>query len=309
MTTYDRHLALARTALRRDRLLASVWVLAARRRRLRLGGRHRVAVPDDADRVEAAEAINASPAIVALYGPILDVRSVGELAMTKLTVLYAVFAALLFLVLVRRHTRTEEESGRAELLGGTAVGRDAQLAAAVLESVAGRARARRALRRWPAWAAGCRSRGRSRSRPPGSGIGLGRHRPDRRRLPGLRQRPHLRGAGRRRHRPALRPPRHRRHRAGLAVVALAVRLVDAAAGLVGPAVVGAPPRPGPRRRPARDRASACRRRRDLGAGLVAPRPGPAHGSPRLADALVAHLAGAPHHARGLDRRRRRRSAW
>ena len=41
----------------------------------------------------AAEAINNSPAIVALYGPILDVTSAGELAMTKLTVLYAVFVA------------------------------------------------------------------------------------------------------------------------------------------------------------------------------------------------------------------------
>ena len=90
--------------------------------------------PTVADRVSAAEAINNSAAIVALYGPILDVSSAGELAMTKLTVLYAVFAALLFLVLVRRHTRTEEESGRAELLGGTAVGRDAALAAAVVEA-------------------------------------------------------------------------------------------------------------------------------------------------------------------------------
>jgi ABC-2 type transport system permease protein len=46
-------------------------------------------------------------------------------------VLYAVFVALLFLVLVRRHTRTEEESGQAELLGGTAIGRDAPLLGAV----------------------------------------------------------------------------------------------------------------------------------------------------------------------------------
>ena len=72
--------------------------------------------------------------MVALYGPIEDVRSLGELSMTKMTVLYAVFVALLFLVLVRRHTRTEEETGQAELLGGTAIGRDALLGAAVLES-------------------------------------------------------------------------------------------------------------------------------------------------------------------------------
>ncbi len=51
--------------------------------------------------------------------------------MTKMTVLYAVFVALMLLVVVRRHTRSEEETGQAELLGGTAIGRDAALAAAV----------------------------------------------------------------------------------------------------------------------------------------------------------------------------------
>jgi ABC-2 type transport system permease protein len=135
VTTYAGTWPLTRVALRRDRVLASVWVLLLVAVVYASAAATESIYPTTADRVEAAEAIDSSPAIVALYGPILDVRSAGELAMTKLTVLYAVFAALLFLVLVRRHTRAEEESGRAELLGGTAVGRDAQLAAAVLESV------------------------------------------------------------------------------------------------------------------------------------------------------------------------------
>jgi ABC-2 type transport system permease protein len=135
MSTYVGTWSLARAALRRDRVIASVWVLVLVAVVYASAAATESLYPTVADRVEAAEAINASPAIVALYGPILVVDSLGELAMTKLTVLYAVFAALLFLVLVRRHTRTEEESGRAELLGGTAIGRDAPLAAAVLESV------------------------------------------------------------------------------------------------------------------------------------------------------------------------------
>ena len=123
----------------------------------------------------AARAINASAAIVALYGPILDVRSLGELAMTKLTVLYAVVVALLVLVLVRRHTRVDEESGHAELLGGTAVGRDALLAAALLEGAlavaAGRGagsrrrRGRRAACRRQRSPSGRRGRGSGWSRP------------------------------------------------------------------------------------------------------------------------------------------------
>src|SRR4029079_9096528 len=74
-----------------------------------------------ADQVRAAESINASSALVALYGPILDVHSLGELAMTKTTVTYAVLVMALTIVLVRRHTRVEEESGRAELVGGLAI--------------------------------------------------------------------------------------------------------------------------------------------------------------------------------------------
>ena len=44
--------------------------------------------------------------------------------MSKLTVLYALFSAVLYVVLVRRHTRVEEETGRAELAAGTVIGRD-----------------------------------------------------------------------------------------------------------------------------------------------------------------------------------------
>ncbi|WP_426561411.1 ABC transporter permease [Angustibacter sp. McL0619] len=84
-----------------------------------------------ADQVQAAEAINASPGLVALYGPILDVHSKGELAMTKMTVVYAVLVALMLLFVVRRHTRMDEENGQAELLGGTALRTTGPLAAAL----------------------------------------------------------------------------------------------------------------------------------------------------------------------------------
>ena len=134
-TTWSGTGRLARLAVRRDRVLVAVWVL------LLVGVCYASAAataslyPSAGDRVAAAEGLDASPAIVALYGPVLDVHSLGELAMTKLTVLYAVFVAMLLVVVVRRHTRGAEESGRAELLGGTAVGRDAPLVAAVVEGI------------------------------------------------------------------------------------------------------------------------------------------------------------------------------
>jgi ABC-2 type transport system permease protein len=84
------------------------------------------------ERVKAAEAINANTALVALYGPILDVHSTGELAMTKMTVLYATFVAVMQLFVVRRHTRVDEEGGQAELIGGAAMTAGAPLRAAIV---------------------------------------------------------------------------------------------------------------------------------------------------------------------------------
>ena len=245
-----------------------------------------------ADRVSAAESINASSALVALYGPILDVHSLGELAMTKTTVTYAVLVMALAIALVRRHTRVEEESGRAELLGGLAVdpraplrqrgpasGRLPPLLVAVTRG------ARRHRRR------ACRSPGRCGSPARGSASGWSAPGSVRSVRPALGQRPDVRCRRRRRGRPCCSGS----GRVGdttvgrLAQLALAVRLVDPAAGVVRPARVGAAPRPRVAAVPRRRGRCVLRARRDLGAGLVAERPGPATGSPRLADALALNL--------------------
>jgi ABC-2 type transport system permease protein len=127
---------LVRFALRRDRVLLTSWVVVLAAVVVASAAGTTSLYADPAERIAAAETINASPAIVALYGPILDPSSAGELAMTKMTVLYAVFVAFMGVVLVRRHTRVEEESGRAELVGATAVGADAPVAAALVEAAA-----------------------------------------------------------------------------------------------------------------------------------------------------------------------------
>ncbi len=125
---------LLRFALRRDRILVSVWLLLLTATVVASAAATGPLYDTAAERVRAAEAINASPAIVALYGPILDTSSLGELSMTKMTVLYAMFVAFMSVVVVRRHTRVEEETGRAELVGATAVGADAPVAAALAEA-------------------------------------------------------------------------------------------------------------------------------------------------------------------------------
>lgn len=134
MSAYAGTALLTRTALRRDRVIIPVWVaLLTLMVYVNVTGTASI-YTTEAERVAAAEGVNASGATIALYGPILDVHSLGELSMFKTTVVYTIFAAALFVVLVRRHTRVEEESGRLELLGGTAVGRVAPEASALLEA-------------------------------------------------------------------------------------------------------------------------------------------------------------------------------
>jgi ABC-2 type transport system permease protein len=117
-------------ALRRDRVMVLIWYVVLLLVTFASASSTSAFYATQAQRVKAAEAINASPGLVALYGPILDVRSTGELAMTKMTVLYAVFVAIMLLLVVRRHTRLDEEGGQAELIGGAAIGRSALLMAA-----------------------------------------------------------------------------------------------------------------------------------------------------------------------------------
>jgi ABC-2 type transport system permease protein len=122
---------LARLALRRDRLMVTVWIVVLVGVCYASAAATASLYPSEREQVAAAASINASRPIVALYGPILDVHSLGELAMAKMTVTYSLFVALMVLFVVRRHTRGDEEAGLTELVGGTAVGHQAQLAAAV----------------------------------------------------------------------------------------------------------------------------------------------------------------------------------
>ena len=133
MTTLAGTTLFLRHDLRRDRVVVPVWVAALVLMAYASAAATETLFASAEERRAIATSLGDQPALLALYGPVLDPGSAGELAMSKLTVLYAVVAAILFVVLVRRHTRVEEESGRSELAGGTAVGRDAPMAAVVAE--------------------------------------------------------------------------------------------------------------------------------------------------------------------------------
>ncbi len=63
-----------------------------------------------------------NPSIVAMYGPIPS-ETADAFAVLKTVMMGAFLTAVLAFVVVRRHTRTEEDEGRLELLGSGVVGR------------------------------------------------------------------------------------------------------------------------------------------------------------------------------------------
>ncbi len=124
--------SLVRLALRRDRVILVVFLVTLVASVAASADATVKLYPTITSRLDAATAVNTATSALALYGPVHDVNSVGALATFKVGMMGAVAVAILGLLLVVRHTRTEEETGRLELLGATVVGRRAPLTAALL---------------------------------------------------------------------------------------------------------------------------------------------------------------------------------
>ncbi|MET8545783.1 hypothetical protein ABZW03_34880 [Kitasatospora sp. NPDC004799] len=131
-TTLAGTTALLRFALRRDRFRLSAWVLGLWLTTLATADSVRTVYPTAADRASIAHGSD-NPAMLALSGPAhyLADYTWGAMLGHRLLGLLAVLTALLSVLTVTRHTRAEEESGRAELVRSAAVGRHAPLAAAL----------------------------------------------------------------------------------------------------------------------------------------------------------------------------------
>ncbi len=120
--------ALTKLALRRDRIAlpAAVYVITAA-----VAGTaytFKKLYPTAASRAALAATGGGNPALRFLYGR-LDGSSIGSLTTWRYGVWAGIFAALMAIFVVIRHTRTDEEAGRLELIGSTVVGRQAALAA------------------------------------------------------------------------------------------------------------------------------------------------------------------------------------
>ena len=121
---------LVRLILRRDRLLMPLWILFIAVVPISVASSFAALYPTAAARQQFAAISGANATFVALYGRLLG-SSLGELV-TWRSGFVPIVVGLLSLLTVIRHTRVEEESGRRELVGSTVVGRNAGLAAALL---------------------------------------------------------------------------------------------------------------------------------------------------------------------------------
>jgi len=121
---------LIRLILRRDRVLMPVWVLFLAVVPISYIATIDGLFPTDAGKAGYAATSAHNAGFVALYGQLFG-SSIGELVAWRAGFL-PVMVGLAAILTVIRHTRTEEEAGRRELIGATVVGRHASLAAALI---------------------------------------------------------------------------------------------------------------------------------------------------------------------------------
>jgi polyether ionophore transport system permease protein len=121
---------LTRLILRRDRVLMPAWVLVMALLPLSTASATAALYPTDAARQGYIDDLGKSALLIMFYGP-KPSPSLGALIFWRLATGMLVMAIIGVLVAVR-HTRVEEEAGRRELVRSGAVGRYADVAAALV---------------------------------------------------------------------------------------------------------------------------------------------------------------------------------
>lgn len=125
---------LIRLALRRDRIKLMLWVLAIIG--IVAAGMPALEETYGSPKEQATYVSTIVTSVVGrAYGGVPDGMNFGSVVMVELFTFMAVIVAFMSTLTVIRHTRQNEESGSAEMLGSTTVGRYAQLTAGILVAV------------------------------------------------------------------------------------------------------------------------------------------------------------------------------
>jgi ABC-2 type transport system permease protein len=126
---------LLRFTLRRERVRIPVYVLVLVALIASTAAQSEQLYPTAASRADYVATVNGNPGLIAMVGPPYGVTSVGGDTAWQWGAFGAVVAALMSMFIVGRHTRGEEQSGRSELVRASVVGRAAPLAAALTVAV------------------------------------------------------------------------------------------------------------------------------------------------------------------------------
>ncbi|MET8247323.1 ABC transporter permease [Streptomyces sp. NPDC005202] len=122
---------LLRFALRRDRVMIPVWVAVNALMVLSMPNTLKGLYGTPAERADLMHQMATNTSLRAMVGPVFA-DSLGALTAWRIGVYAGALAAVMSLLVVVRHTRDEEESGRQELVSSAMVGRRAPLTAALL---------------------------------------------------------------------------------------------------------------------------------------------------------------------------------
>lgn len=137
MTTLIGTGALLRSALRRDLLFWTCWIVVLASMAPATAVKYDELVPAGTDPRVALAPLVSNPSLVALLGPAFDPWTRGGFTFWRVGGFTAMFAGMMTGFAIIRATRAEEEAGRLELVRAGAVGRHAPLMSALLEAAAG----------------------------------------------------------------------------------------------------------------------------------------------------------------------------
>ncbi len=120
-------------ALRRDRIRLSIWIGALTLMMVYAPNAIKLAYPDEAAR-QARVNLMKTPAAIIMGGPMFggNETDLGAMMANELMLTLIVATSILAILTVIRHTRAEEESGAAELVLSSVVGRHARTYAALI---------------------------------------------------------------------------------------------------------------------------------------------------------------------------------
>ena len=123
---------LVRFTVRRDRFRIAVWVVCVTALVVVTAASIKGLFPTQADLDQAAAASSRNAAVIAFNGPVQGLDTVGGEVAFQSGTFGLILVALMSLLMIGRCTRVEEESGRTELLRAAVLGRAAPAAAALV---------------------------------------------------------------------------------------------------------------------------------------------------------------------------------